>query len=68
MCEQGLYPKIRDRHLPGRISAGILQSQVPELLQLLNSEFCECGFSVPCDNQPPRDTRMEYSHLCTVVI
>ena len=23
MCKQGLYPKIRDRHLPGKISAGI---------------------------------------------
>ena len=23
ICEQGLHPKIRDRHLPGKISAGI---------------------------------------------
>ena len=40
ICEQGLYPKIRDRHLPGKISAGIPDSFLaPELLQLLNSEF-----------------------------
>ena len=39
ICEQGLYPKIRDRHLPGKISAGIPDSLAPELLQLLNSEF-----------------------------
>ena len=39
ICEQGLYPKIRDRHLPGKISAGIPDSLAPELLQLLTSEF-----------------------------
>ena len=37
--------EIRDRHLPGKISAGIPDSLAPELLQLLNSEFwiLECG-------------------------
>ena len=39
ICEQGLYPKIRDRHLPGKISAGIPDFLAPELLQLLNSSL-----------------------------
>ena len=39
ICEQGLYSKIRERHLPGKISTGIPDSLAPELLQLLNSEF-----------------------------
>src|SRR5271165_2437528 len=39
ICEQGLYPKIRDRHLPGKISAGIPDSLAPELLQLLTSSI-----------------------------
>src|SRR5271157_3812648 len=38
-CEQGLYPKIRDRNLPGKISAGIPDSLAPELLQILTSSL-----------------------------
>jgi hypothetical protein len=47
ICEQGLYPKIRDRHLPGKISAGIPDSLAPELLQLLNSEFWNVESGTP---------------------
>src|SRR5271157_3205692 len=39
--------KIRDRHLPGRISAGIPDSLAPELLQLLNSEFWNVASGTP---------------------
>jgi hypothetical protein len=38
--EQGLYPKIQDQHLPGKIFAKLLpDSLAPELLQLLTPEF-----------------------------
>src|ERR1700730_1730023 len=37
--EQGLYPKIQDQHLPGKILAKLPDSLAPELLQLLTPEF-----------------------------
>src|SRR6202051_3881394 len=37
--EQGLYPKIRDEHLLGKIFAKLPDSLAPELLQLLTPEF-----------------------------
>src|SRR6202030_2571949 len=37
--EQGLYPKIQDQHLPGKIFAKFPDSLAPELLQLLTPEF-----------------------------
>jgi hypothetical protein len=37
--EQGLYPKIQDQHLPGKIFAKLPDSLAPELLQLLTPEF-----------------------------
>src|ERR1700693_2227194 len=37
--EQGLYPKIRDEHLLGKIFAKLRDSLAPELLQLLTPEF-----------------------------
>jgi hypothetical protein len=39
MREQGLYPKIQDQHLPGKIFAKLPDSLAPELLQLLTPEF-----------------------------
>ncbi len=39
MREQGLYPKIRDQHLTGKIFAKLPDSLAPELLQLLTPEF-----------------------------
>src|SRR5271154_7144154 len=39
--------EIRDRHLPGKISAGIPDSLAPELLQLLNSEFWNVESGTP---------------------
>jgi hypothetical protein len=43
--EQGLYPKIQDQHLPGKILAKLPDSLAPELLQLLISDF---RFSLFC--------------------
>ena len=37
--EQGLYPKIQDQHLPGKILGKLPDSLAPELLQLLTPEF-----------------------------
>jgi hypothetical protein len=36
---RGLYPKIQDHHLPGKIFAKLPDSLAPEILQLLTPEF-----------------------------
>ena len=52
--EQGLYPKIQDQHLPGKILAKLPDSLAPELLQLLTPEFRNVlGGQVQVSEKPP---------------
>src|SRR6202040_778981 len=52
--EQGLYPKIQDQHLPGKILAKLPDSLAPELLQLLTPEFRNVlGGQAQVSEKPP---------------